>query len=67
LFDNHIILFEFLTYSADVASTFATMDKHLPSMNKNAITLTGWQINDAWVKVLNKEARYRFVIDAATF
>lgn len=25
------------------------------------------QINDAWKKVLNKEARYRFVIDAATF
>lgn len=25
------------------------------------------QINDAWTKVLNKEARYRFVIDAATF
>jgi alcohol dehydrogenase (NADP+)/uncharacterized zinc-type alcohol dehydrogenase-like protein len=25
------------------------------------------QINDAWGKVLNKEARYRFVIDAATF
>lgn len=25
------------------------------------------QINDAWTKVLNKEARYRYVIDAATF
>lgn len=25
------------------------------------------QINDAWERVLNKEARYRFVIDAATF
>lgn len=25
------------------------------------------QINDAWKKVLNKEARYRFVIDTATF
>lgn len=25
------------------------------------------QINDAWNKVLNKEARYRYVIDAATF
>lgn len=25
------------------------------------------QINDAWAKVLNKEARYRYVIDAATF
>ena len=25
------------------------------------------QINDAWDKVVNKEARYRFVIDAATF
>ena len=25
------------------------------------------QINDAWMKVLNKEARYRYVIDAATF
>ncbi len=25
------------------------------------------QVNDAWSKVLNKEARYRFVIDAATF
>lgn len=25
------------------------------------------QINDAWEKVVNKEARYRFVIDAATF
>ena len=25
------------------------------------------QINDAWLKVLNKEARYRYVIDAATF
>jgi len=25
------------------------------------------QINDAWKKVLNKEARYRYVIDAATF
>jgi uncharacterized zinc-type alcohol dehydrogenase-like protein len=24
-------------------------------------------INDAWAKVVNKEARYRFVIDAATF
>ncbi|QIL77178.1 NAD(P)-dependent alcohol dehydrogenase [Hymenobacter sp. HDW8] len=24
------------------------------------------QINDAWTKVLNKEARYRYVIDAAT-
>ena len=25
------------------------------------------QVNDAWTKVLNKDARYRFVIDAATF
>lgn len=25
------------------------------------------QINDAWVKVLNKQARFRFVIDAKTF
>ena len=25
------------------------------------------QINDAWTKVLNKDARYRYVIDAATF
>lgn len=25
------------------------------------------QINEAWKKVVNKEARYRFVIDAATF
>ena len=25
------------------------------------------EINDTWAKVLNKEARYRFVIDAATF
>lgn len=25
------------------------------------------QINDAWTKVMNKEARYRYVIDAATF
>ena len=25
------------------------------------------QINDAWTKVVNKEARYRYVIDAATF
>jgi alcohol dehydrogenase (NADP+) len=25
------------------------------------------EINDAWTKVLSKEARYRFVIDAATF
>lgn len=25
------------------------------------------QINDAWTKVLNKEARYRYVIDAASF
>ncbi len=25
------------------------------------------QINDAWNKVVNKEARYRYVIDAATF
>ena len=25
------------------------------------------EINDAWEKVVNKEARYRFVIDAATF
>lgn len=25
------------------------------------------EINDAWAKVLNKEARYRFVIDASTF
>jgi alcohol dehydrogenase (NADP+)/uncharacterized zinc-type alcohol dehydrogenase-like protein len=25
------------------------------------------QINEAWTKVVNKEARYRFVIDAATF
>ncbi len=24
-------------------------------------------INDAWEKVLNKEARYRYVIDASTF
>ncbi|MCF2494791.1 MULTISPECIES: NAD(P)-dependent alcohol dehydrogenase [Dyadobacter] len=25
------------------------------------------QINDAWMKVINKEARFRYVIDAATF
>ena len=25
------------------------------------------QINDAWEKVVNKQARYRYVIDAATF
>lgn len=24
------------------------------------------EINDAWEKVINKEARYRYVIDAAT-
>ncbi|MBT1707926.1 NAD(P)-dependent alcohol dehydrogenase [Fulvivirgaceae bacterium PWU5] len=25
------------------------------------------EINDAWTKVMNKQARYRFVVDAATF
>jgi alcohol dehydrogenase (NADP+)/uncharacterized zinc-type alcohol dehydrogenase-like protein len=25
------------------------------------------QVNEAWNKVVNKEARYRYVIDAATF
>jgi uncharacterized zinc-type alcohol dehydrogenase-like protein len=25
------------------------------------------EINDAWEKVVNKEARYRYVIDASTF
>lgn len=25
------------------------------------------EINDAWKKVVNKEARYRYVIDAGTF
>jgi uncharacterized zinc-type alcohol dehydrogenase-like protein len=25
------------------------------------------EINDAWGKVVNKEARYRYVIDASTF
>jgi alcohol dehydrogenase (NADP+) len=25
------------------------------------------EINETWVKILNKEARYRYVIDAATF
>ena len=25
------------------------------------------EINDAWAKVLNKQARYRYVIDAGTF
>lgn len=25
------------------------------------------EINEAWDKVINKEARYRYVIDAATF
>lgn len=29
--------------------------------------ITSEQINDAWDKVVNKEARYRYVIDAATF
>jgi len=29
--------------------------------------ITAEQINDAWEKVVNKEARYRYVIDAATF
>jgi len=24
------------------------------------------EINEAWIKVLNKEARYRYVIDAGT-
>ena len=25
------------------------------------------KLNDAWEKVINKQARYRFVIDASTF
>ncbi|RZK64247.1 MAG: NAD(P)-dependent alcohol dehydrogenase, partial [Pedobacter sp.] len=25
------------------------------------------EINEAWTKVVNKEARYRYVIDASTF
>lgn len=25
------------------------------------------QVNDSWEKVVNKQARYRFVIDAATY
>lgn len=29
--------------------------------------ITAEQINEAWEKVVNKEARYRYVIDAATF
>lgn len=29
--------------------------------------ITAEEINDAWEKVVNKEARYRYVIDAATF
>lgn len=29
--------------------------------------ITAEQINDAWDKVVNKEARFRYVIDAATF
>jgi len=29
--------------------------------------ITAEQINEAWKKVVNKEARYRYVIDAATF
>ena len=28
--------------------------------------IPGSQINDAWDKVVNKQARYRYVIDAAT-
>lgn len=29
--------------------------------------ITAEQVNDAWAKVLDKKARYRYVIDAATF
>ena len=30
-------------------------------------TIPAQQVNEAWDKVVNKEARYRYVIDAATF
>ncbi|WP_220399582.1 NAD(P)-dependent alcohol dehydrogenase [Filimonas effusa] len=38
-------------------------NKIIPSIQ----VIKAQQINEAWTKVLNKEARYRFVIDAASF
>lgn len=42
---------------------FCADNKILPQIQ----IITAEQINEAWSKVLNKEARYRFVIDAASF
>lgn len=46
----------------DVVNYFAD-NKVLPQIQ----IIDARQVNDAWEKVVNKQARYRFVIDAATF
>ena len=38
---------------------------HLPLTK--ALAIPADQINQAWESVVNKKARYRYVIDAATF
>ncbi|MCG9698343.1 NAD(P)-dependent alcohol dehydrogenase [Shewanella sp. Isolate11] len=42
---------------------YCAENKVLPKIQK----ITAVQINDAWESVVNKEARYRYVIDASTF
>lgn len=42
---------------------YCATHKVLPKIQK----IKAMQINDAWERVVNKEARYRYVIDASTF
>lgn len=70
--NNFNMIFNRVNFNASLIGGIPETQKVMDYCAKNKIypqiqIIKATEINDAWEKVVNKEARYRYVIDAATF
>ena len=70
--NNFNMIFNRVNFNASLIGGIPETQEVMDYCAKNNIypqieVINADQINDAWDKVVNKEARYRYVIDAATF
>ena len=72
MIDNTQMIFNRVNFNGSLIGGIPETQEVMDYCAKNKIypqiqMISAEQINDAWVKVVNKEARYRYVIDASTF
>jgi len=70
--NNLMLSFARVNFNASLIGGIPETQEVIDYCSENGIrptieTISAEQINEAWEKVVNKEARYRFVIDAGTF